>query len=73
MNAAKAEAEVLREKTAEYLRALYSREDVFDAYCRKYGAKLFLYSASDLLDETPDGPRYMAAAPPLRDGTVAAA
>ncbi len=67
----KFESGPLREKTAAYLHALYSGEDDFDAYCRRYGAKLFVYSAADLLDQTRDGPRYMAAAPPLRDSTAA--
>jgi hypothetical protein len=54
----KFEAPGIRAKVAEYLRALFDDEDAFYAYCRKYGAKYFVLTIYDLLDETPDGPRY---------------
>jgi hypothetical protein len=54
----KFEAPGIRAKTREYLRALYGTEGDFSAFCRRYGAALFIYSVDDILDETPDGPRY---------------
>jgi len=54
----KFEAPGIRAKTREFFQALYGTEADFFAFCRRYGAALFVYSTDDLLDETPDGPRY---------------
>jgi len=54
----KFEAPGIRAKTREFLQALYGTEADFSAFCRRYGAALFVYSVDDILDETPDGPRY---------------
>ncbi|HBA59913.1 MAG TPA: hypothetical protein DCZ92_03650 [Elusimicrobia bacterium] len=56
----KFESPVIRAKTAEYLAALYSDEGAFLAFCRKYGARYFLYGAAGITDGTKDGARYMA-------------
>jgi hypothetical protein len=52
------EAAGIRAKTAEFARALFLDEEAFAAYCRRYGAQLFVYGADTLLDETPEGLRY---------------
>lgn len=61
----KFEARGIRDKTAEFLKALYSDETAFHAFCEKYGAKFFVYTTDYLLDETLDGPAYMAGAKSL--------
>ncbi|MBI4801960.1 MAG: hypothetical protein HY796_05495 [Elusimicrobia bacterium] len=67
----KFESAVIRDKTAQYLKALYSDEDAFLAFCRKYGAKLFLHRAADALDETAEGSRYMAGVRTLNESMAA--
>lgn len=52
------EAPLIREKTAAFAQALFSNETAFAAYCDRYGAKLFVYGADAILDETPEGLRY---------------
>ncbi|MCX5797935.1 MAG: hypothetical protein NTY77_20785 [Elusimicrobia bacterium] len=54
----KFEAPGIRAKTMEFLRSLYAGEPEFLAFCRRYGATLFVYSTEDILDEAPGGPRY---------------
>ena len=56
----KFEAPGIRAKTMRFLRALYSNEPEFLAFCRRNSAALFVYSAEDILDESPGGPRYTA-------------
>lgn len=67
----KFETAAIRRKTAEFLKALYQDEESFHAYCRKYGAALFVYTTYDVLDETPDGPRYASASLRLSSNTAA--
>lgn len=67
----KYEAAGLRAKVAEYLKALYSDEAAFYAYCAKYGAKVFVLTVYDLLDETPDGTRYTSGSMRLTPQTAA--
>ncbi|MBI3554268.1 MAG: hypothetical protein HY077_17360 [Elusimicrobia bacterium] len=67
----KFEAPGIRAKVAEYLKALFSDEESFYAFCRKYGADYFVLSAYDLLDETPDGPRYTSGSMRLTPKTAA--
>ncbi|MDO8804719.1 MAG: hypothetical protein Q7R35_09805 [Elusimicrobiota bacterium] len=67
----KFESAAIRGKSAEYLRALYSDEDAFLAFCRKYGAKLFVYCVVGVLDETADGSRYMAGTTVLNESMAA--
>jgi hypothetical protein len=54
----KFETKALRDKTAEFLRALFSGEEDFYAFCAKYGVKFFVDDSKTVLDETPDGERY---------------
>ena len=61
----------IREKTARFLDALYSDESALEAYCRKYGAGLLVYSTDLVLDETSDGARYMSGRLPLRRDSAA--
>lgn len=56
----KFEARGIRDKTAAFLKALYADESAFYEYCKKYEAKYFIYTTDYLLDETMDGPIYMA-------------
>jgi hypothetical protein len=67
----KYEARGLRAKVAEYLKALYSNEETFYGFCKKYGAKLYVLTVYDVLDETPDGTRYTSGSMSLRPGTAA--
>ena len=67
----KFESPVIRAKTGEFLNALYSREEDLHAFCRRYGARIFVYSTDDILDETPDGPRYASGRAGLRPDTAA--
>lgn len=67
----KFESAVIRNKTAEFLKALYSDEEAFFAFCRKYGAELFLYRAADTIDESADSSRYMAAVTALNESMAA--
>lgn len=67
----KFEAPGIRAKTLEYLRALYASQDEFASFCRKYRAALFVYSVEDILDETPDGPRYASGDLRLRPESAA--
>lgn len=67
----KFESAVIRGKTAEFLKALYSDEETFLAFCRKYGAELFLYRAADTIDESPDSARYMAGVTELNESMAA--
>jgi hypothetical protein len=56
----KFEAAGIRAKVAEYVKALYENEDAFYGFCRKYGARYFVLTVYDVLDETPDGERYQS-------------
>ncbi|MBI5631514.1 MAG: hypothetical protein HY921_11600 [Elusimicrobia bacterium] len=67
----KFEAPEIRAKTMEFLKALYSGEEEFAAYCKKYQAALFVYGADMILDETPDGPRYASGSMGLKPDTAA--
>lgn len=67
----KFEARGIRGKTAEFLEALYATEEEFHAFCRKYGAGLFVYTTDVILDETPDGPRYASGSLRLTSQTAA--
>lgn len=64
------EAASIRTKTADYVRALFGSEKDLAAYMERYGAKLLVFGADTILDETPEGLRYAAA---VRDveGTAA--
>lgn len=50
-----------RAKSMEYLRALYSDEEGFHRFCRKYGARYVVYTTGNVLDESRQGTRYDAA------------
>lgn len=52
------EAPFIRQKTADFVQALFQSEDAFYAYCEKYQAKLYVYGADVILDETPEGLLY---------------
>ena len=67
----KFESASTRAKAAEFLAALYSDEEAFYAFCREYGAGLFVYTTDDILDETADGPRYTAGTTRLSPTTAA--
>jgi hypothetical protein len=67
----KFEAPGIRAKTQDFLRSLYAGEPEFLAFCRRYGAALFVYAAEDILDETPGGPRYVSGSLRLRPDTAA--
>jgi len=67
----KFEAAGIRAKTREFLQALYSTEEDFSAFCRRYEAALFVYSVDDILDESPDGPRYTSGDLRLRSDAAA--
>ncbi|MDD5657003.1 MAG: hypothetical protein PHF00_07085 [Elusimicrobia bacterium] len=67
----KFEAPGIRAKVLEYLAALYSNEDAFYAFCRRYRAAWFVYSTEHILDESPDGPRYASGSPDLTPETPA--
>ena len=67
----KFESGATRAKTAEFLAALYSDEETFYAFCRKYRAGLFVYTTDDLLDATGEGSMYMAGSSKLTSGTAA--
>lgn len=67
----KFESAVMRNKTAEYLGALYSDEEALFGFCRKYGAGLLLYSAAGIIDESPEGARYMAGVRELKESMAA--
>lgn len=56
----KFEAPGIRAKTADFLDALFSSEEDFAKYCEKYGAKLFVFSVYEGLDQTSDGPLYLS-------------
>lgn len=60
-----------RAKSYGYLRALYSGEEDFFAFCAKNGARYFLYNTGIVLDETPDGSRYGAGETGLRSTDAA--
>ena len=67
----KFESGATREKTAEFLKALYSDEETFFSFCRKYQAGLFVYTTDDVLDATGDGPRYMSGTPGFKPDMAA--
>jgi hypothetical protein len=67
----KFESGTTRAKTAEFLRALYSDEEAFYAFCRKYQAGLFVYTTDDMLDATGDGPLYMSGTTSLKADAAA--
>lgn len=67
----KFEARGIRDKTAEFLKALYSDEKAFHAYCEKYGAKFFVHTLDYVLDESMDGPLYMSASKSLARDSAA--
>jgi hypothetical protein len=67
----KFEAPGIRAKTMDFLRALYSGEPEFLAFCRRYGAALFVYETEYILDETPGGPRYVSGSLRLKPDTAA--
>jgi hypothetical protein len=56
----KFEAPGIRQKTADFLDALFSDEETFARYCDKYGAKLFVFTVYEGLDQTGDGPLYLS-------------
>jgi hypothetical protein len=65
------EAPLIREKTAEYAKTLFEDEAAFAAYCAKYQAKLVVYGADTLLDETPEGLRYASGDMTVREDSAA--
>jgi hypothetical protein len=65
------EAAGIRAKTAEFARALFLDEESFASFCRRYGAKLFVYGADVLLDETTDGLRYASGRMEVDEGSAA--
>lgn len=65
------EAAAIREKTAEFAQALFEDEDAFTAYMKKYQAKLFVYGADAILDETPEGLRYASGRMPVDENSAA--
>lgn len=56
----KFEAGRLRAKCAEYLEALFSTEEDFHRFAKKYGALFYVYSTENVLDQSKDGMRYIA-------------
>lgn len=56
----KFEARGIRQKTADFLDALFSSEEALAAYCAKHGAKLFVFTVYEGLDLTSDGPLYLS-------------
>ncbi|MDE2236943.1 MAG: hypothetical protein KGK30_03550, partial [Elusimicrobia bacterium] len=52
------EAAGIRAKTAGFAKALFGSEDELAAYAKRYGARLLVYSADSILDDTSEGPRY---------------
>lgn len=67
----KFESSGMRTKYVEFLLALYGDEDRFFEFCRKYGAKYFIYESSFVIDHTDEGARYMADALTLYPSTAA--
>ncbi len=58
-------------KAAEFDSALFSDEAALLSFCTRYGARLLVYPADALLDDTPEGLRYAAGRPPLTRATAA--
>jgi hypothetical protein len=52
------EAAGVREKTADFARVLFEDEASFARFCEANQAKLFVYGADMILDETSEGLRY---------------
>lgn len=56
----KFENERVRQKVQEFYAALYKPEEVFYAFCRRYGVKYFVYEPAMMLDHDGDSIRYAA-------------
>ncbi len=65
------EATAIREKTAEFARALFDDEAAFARFMEKYQGKLFVYGADMILDETPEGLRYASGRMPVSETAAA--